>query len=328
MSKIKNKLIYLKNKWELKRYQNKEIDMYMHCNDKINIEEAWIERFDYVLAVAAHTIEKGLGGENIKPEFGVDKAKRLCELMLEYLSKGFPQHKFGFTEAYAVLNDYVRYKESVSEEITGVKDLYNKIKSLISDTVIYKSHKKIFEKEKMYCTEKISDFEQYLASCRTVNNYSNEPLKEEDILDALRLAAYAPCAYNRQPAKCYYTMNLQKIKCVDEVLPGNEIIKCKTPNYIIVTSKMTHFGVNEYNQWYVNGGIYIAYLRQALFMCNIGNFIYQWPITADEKKLRSLYAIPKYEVIIAVIGIGYLSEDVFCIEVQRKAAGDYIVPVG
>lgn len=321
MSAINDKIHQIYNKMILIKYSKKNLKKYMASSDNIKNRETKIEREDYLLAVNAHTIEKGLGCKNIKPGFGVDKVNRILEMMNSYLEKGYPEDKFGFLEVCAVVKEYIAYKKSVNENVDDFEKRYEEIlgKCKLSKEELwsYRAGKNICSKEQLECKEP-EKIEQFIKNCHSVRNYKDEPVKEEDIQKALALAKYAPSACNRQPVKCYYTMDKEKIKKVDSIIPGNVPIRGTTPNYIVVTVKMTHFGRDEYNQWYVNGGIYLAYLRETLCVYNVGNCIYQWAVTADEDTMRQIFNIPDSEVIIGVVGIGYYDEESHLIAAQRK----------
>lgn len=309
------------HKWKLLSFSRKTINIYISSSEKIKDYESRVERADYQLAVAVHTIEKGLGCKDIRKDFGVDKVKRICRLMEEYQKNKYPEDKFGFMEGYAIVKAYIKYKKSVGENLENIEQRFNNIVSNckidIEKLDSYKAGKIVYNKEQLECRNP-EEIEFFIKNCHSIRNYASMPVSEADICKAISLANYAPSACNRQPVKCYYTLDLDKINKIDKIIPGNVPIRGTTPNYIVVTSQMTHFGRDEYNQWYVNGGIYLAYLREALCVYNVGNCIYQWGLTADDKTMREIYDIPKSEVIIGVVGIGYYDDESHCICAQRK----------
>ena len=134
--------------------------------------------------------------------------------------------------------------------------------------------------------------------------------------------ATSPC--NRQPVKLYYSMDHDKNKIISKIIPGNIGFENEIRNFLIVTSSKNYFSLQEYNQWYVNGGIFLGYLRLALHILNLGSCIFQWALYADEKQLRAICTIPQSEVIIAIIGIGHYANESYCIKAQRKSTEEYI----
>lgn len=320
MSKVKKYLQEIWHQYKTIKILKEQVKTYMRCSEKIVNPQIKAERADYVLAVAVHSIEKGLGYKDIKKGFGEAKARRVCKLMENYLLNGFPEDRFGFKEAYAMMARYIEYKRNVNENIEDIETWFEKIKSMCTvdmSTNKYQAGGIIYSKEEIKC-DNPDEIIAFKKKCHSIRNYLDREVEEEDIKSAVNLANLYPSACNRQPVSCYYTMNKDEINAVDNIIPGNVPIRGTTPNYLVVTAKMSHFSVDEYNQWYINGGIYLGYLREALCIHNIGNCIYQWKFNEDESKVREIYNIPENEVIIAFVGIGYYDEKSYCIAAQRK----------
>ena len=119
-------------------------------------------------------------------------------------------------------------------------------------------------------------------------------------------------------------MEQDKNKIISKIIPGNTGFENEIQNFLVVTSTKNYFSLHEYNQWYVNGGIFLGYLRLALHILNLGSCIFQWALYADEKQLRKLCSIPHNEAIIAIIGIGHYANESYCIKAQRKSTEEYI----
>lgn len=314
--------MYIKHFLNLLHFSIIDIFNYMRCSEgKYNKEE----RADYVLAVASHTIEKGLGCVEYKKDWGKEKVKRICNLIEKYIESGYQTDKYGFLEALAVCEEYVKHKKSQNEDISEICEKLDKIykKLNLKEKSNYKAGKQIYEKNELILN--IESVEKIFNYTKSVRNYSEKEVKEEDIIKAIEMCKMAPSACNRQPIRFYYSLNKDKVELVDKIVPGNSSIKGKTPNFIIVTASISQFSVFEYGQWYVNGGIYLGYLRIALQSCGIGNCIYQWTINENEDKLRESYKIPKNEKIIAIVGIGYLPEKAHCISSQRKDIKEILI---
>lgn len=322
MLKQNRKIMRMKHLIQIVFYNLKTSAAFIEMSEKVPDEE----RKDYVLSVAAHTIEKGLGCMTYKAHWGEEKALRLLELMAAYIEEGSSQACFGFSEAYAVMTAYIVHKDTQGERIPKIKRLYDNLTKRLDDSKQeYAAGKRIYTREEL--TVDYDAGIHLLETCRSIRNYSQTIVDEQDILDAIKIAAAAPSACNRQPIKCYYTMDEEKIARCDALIPGNVPIRGTTTNYIVITASRQYFGLYEYNQWYVNGGIFLSYLRLGLHLKNIGSCIYQWPINANEKKMRELYQIPRTELIVGVVGIGYFPDKAHCICAQRKRVEDYAVRV-
>ena len=66
--------------------------------------------------------------------------------------------------------------------------------------------------------------------------------------------------------KVYFSMDPDKNLQIAELVPGDRGSQQEKAIYLIVCADMEAFDYYEINQWYVNGGIFLAYdhLHQAL----------------------------------------------------------------
>ena len=285
-----------------------------------------IERLQFQLTVGVHSLEKGLSFKKKKKGFGEVKAIKQLSTLLSYINQGYPTDNYAVLETIAIIEAYIRYKKSVGEFIPEIESLFQKCKDLLNDTQknYCQAGVDTVVKGELLCTDPIACAD-LLKKTRSIRNFDKtKKVSEEEILSAISLSRTAPTACNRQPIKVYYSMDDEKNKAVSRIVPGNTGFEDEIPNFLIITSAKNYFGVFEYNQWHVNGGIFLGYLRLALHIVNLGSCIFQWGLRADEKSLRQLCHIPKSEAIVAIVGIGHYAEQSFCIKAQRKSVEEYI----
>lgn len=285
-----------------------------------------IERIQFQLTVGVHSLEKGLSFKNKKKGFGETKAINQLNTLLRYLRKGYPTDNYAVLETLAIIEAYICYKKSVNEPIPEIEHLFDECKTLVgSHSPNYCSAgTKVLSKSELLCTDSTS-YINFINKTRSIRNFDNTTeVSEEDILSAISISRMAPSACNRQPIKVYYTMDPNKNKAISKIVPGNKGFENEIPNFLIITAAKNYFGLFEYNQWFVNGGIFLSYLRLALHTVNLGSCIFQWALYADEKGLRNLCNIPKNEAIIAIVGVGHYADKSYCIKAQRKSTDEYI----
>lgn len=168
------------------------------------------------------------------------------------------------------------------------------------------------------------DLESFFSSRHSIRTYLQEPVKEENIREAVKIANRAPSACNRQASYVYFSNSKETVEKIDSLITGSSGFKGEVPNYIIVTTdRAAYFSDVEQFQWYINGGLYLSYLSLALHSQGIGHCIMQWKaFYKTEDDLKALMGISKSEAIIAVVGCGYYPEEVRCIDAQRKGVED------
>ena len=288
-----------------------------------------VERLQFQLTVGIHSLEKGLSYINKKKNFGEVKATKQLKTLQNYLRKGYPSNVYAVLETIAIMKTYIEYKNNVGESVPEIEALYDDCEKMINNSspaiINYCSAGvDILSKKDLVCLDAKTCI-SFMEQTRSVRNFDNtQNVKEDEIISAISIARLAPSACNRQPIKIYYSMDVEKNITISRIVPGNKGFENQIPNYLVVTASKNYFGLFEYNQWYVNGGVFLSYLRLALHSVNLGHCIFQWATSANEKDLRSLCKIPKNEAIIAIVGIGHYAEKTYCIKAQRKSVIEYI----
>lgn len=285
-----------------------------------------ITRCQFELTVGVHSLEKGLSYKTKKEGFGESKAMKLLKILHDYLRNGYPQNCYAVLETIAIVEEYLRYKDSIGKNNSEIKALFGECKSLLHDVSDnYCSAGVDAIKKGKFIIKDQEAIGTLFKSTRSIRHFNKaEQVSEQEILSAVEIAKTAPSACNRQPSKVYYTMDENKNKKISKLVPGNRGFEDEIPNFLVVTSAKNYFGLFEYNQWYVNGGIFLGYLRLALRAVGLGHCIFQWSLQADEKALRNLCNIPRGEAIIAIVGIGHYADVSSCIKAQRKSTSEYI----
>ena len=117
----------------------------------------------------------------------------------------------------------------------------------------------------------------------------------------------------------YCSFDKTQNKFVGTLVPGNKAFVDELPYYCIVTAERDFFPGAETLQWYLNGGIYVAFLTLAFHSFGIGSCIFQWPdFYETEDILRQVAGIKSSEAIISIIGFGRYPDIAKYICAQRR----------
>lgn len=270
--------------------------------------------------LVAHALEKGMGIQNVKKGYGIEKAKNLCELLQELKAAG-RENEYAYQEGLAVLWAYIRFQESTGVDVGEIRGQAEKLGSSNISNAGYK----VFTKEELTNGTDI-DFGAFLGSKHSVRKMTEQEITREEMETAVRYAGRAPSACNRQPSKVYYSLDHEKNKALAALVPGNKGFSEDIPYYCVVTADRTLFGSNEMFQWFVNGGIFVGYFVLALHSFGIGSCVFQWPAFNDqEQNLRDLIHAGEREAIIAIVGYGKYPDEAKCICAERKPIEDVAV---
>lgn len=267
------------------------------------------------ILLLCHSLEKGMGLEEVRKGFGQEKAKALVEA----LDRNQNVLSYEFREGMSVLKAWLEYSESQNVDVHYIRDKYDKI---VTEKP-YKANNagvKFYSPQKDICScEEQQAVKKFLKNRHSVRSYKKEKVSSEVMQEVLELATCAPSACNRQPSKVYWTSDENTVEKIDRCVPGNKGFENAVPNWAIVTSDRKKFGKMEMLQWYVNGGIFISYFVQALQLYGLGSCIFQMPITFHSiPEIRKIANIPQNEAIVCMVGFGYPKDEVKHIMADRR----------
>lgn len=254
------------------------------------------------LLLLAHALEKGMGLPHPRSHFGFEKAGNLLELLEKYQADGRDTNRYAYIESLSILKTYLEFTDNDCEEYyKRCIGLCNQCSNLNAAGIV-----KVKEFEDLYKEFDLDQAKKFITTRHSFRDYIRKPVESAIVQQVIEMAAHAPSACNRQPSKVYFSNNPEMVHKIDALIPGNKGFEDVIPNWFIVTTDRNMFGTSEPFQWYVNGGIYLAYLTEALYAFGLGSCIFQIPpIHINVSELRKLASIPNNEAIIAAVGFGY-----------------------
>lgn len=276
------------------------------------------------ILVITHSIEKGMGIKNTKIGYGKRKADKLLNYLFDYVNGKHDYNIYAFHEAIAVLNEYFRLQESWGEDIQAIKDKYNKLCQMI-DLEASDFNKKCKAGHILFCASELKNierynFESFVQLRHSIRDYRDEIISKEILEKVVQIANMSPSACNRQASRVYCTKTKEESKYIDSIITGTTGFKGNIPNFAIITEDRAYFSGAEQFQWYINGGIYVAYFTLALHSFGIGNCIMQWfAFYKTEKEIKKFFHISENEAIVAIVGYGYCADEGKCLAAQRKS---------
>ena len=259
----------------------------------------------------AHSFEKALCIEGCRDDFGTQKADRLLDyLTLAAKDPSFDNHSYAFIESMAALENWLVRRvqlgldcskwqpgfESLAEQTSyevGRIDLSDRA-GIVSDSFASVSD----------CDKNAINF---INGRHSVRSFDSAPVPQETLTQVVELAQSAPSACNRQPSRVYFS-GPKSAQVVSAAVRGNKGFEQSIFQWAVITADTSLFSCAEYNQWFINGGIYLQSFVLALKAYGIGSCIFQWVVGDSGKEMRSSLGISANEVIIAVVGFGYPKE--------------------
>ena len=266
------------------------------------------------ILLLCHALEKGMGVRDVKRAYGFEKADTLIK-ELKSINEDQERNKYEFQEALAVLKAYFEYQESQGIDVSKLRENAEALMRYSRD--IYQGGYRIIDRVEL--TKGMSvDLPLLLETRHSMRNLSKDPVNDEEILRAVHYAKKAPSACNREPWKFYYSLDYDESRKIASAIPAQSFLN-DIPYYGVVTVDRGLFKMGELNQWYTNGGIFLAYLTLTLHNMGIGSCIFQYTVFSDTMvKLKEDTGICENEEIIAVIGFGKYMDQTKCIIADRR----------
>lgn len=287
---------------------------------------------DSSILVSAHSVEKGLGLRNVEPGHSGNVVDLLLNKLMAMAKDSTRINEFPFRETLRVIISYMDYQEQFDTSKFGMyeqlKSKYDKLSEILGNEYIDSLRCELDAGVKTISRDKLLegkefDFMDFIRSRHSIRSFEKDPLRYNDIRKAVEIANLAPSACNRQPSYVYFCNKIEKVRKIDEIITGSSGFKGEVPNYIVVTTDRAYFSYVEQYQWYINGGIYLAYLSLALHSLGIGHCIMQWKAFYEtENELKKLLSISDTEAIIAIVGCGHYRDETPCLMAQRKGIED------
>jgi nitroreductase len=280
---------------------------------------------DAELFRVTHTIEKGLSLSCPRKGFGLKKIEYLFSLINLYVEKSFDVADVAFQNAVDVLCKYAGLQKDLGFEDD---DLYKKIdslqkynnKSLVAGTIVLK-RVDLMSKSK-------SGYEEFVLSRHSCRQFSGEAVSLEKVKQAISLASHCPSECNRQPCHAYVTDSKESFEYLSKYIAGNRGFEREVNRYLVISSEINcYHDMYERNQLYIDGGIFLHAVVEALHYFDIATCILQngeYPV--KDKELKSGLKIPNNEKIIAFIAIGNY-KDIFPVSISNRKSVDSMLHI-
>ena len=271
------------------------------------------------MRVRNHILEKGLTMPNTRYGFGQSRITGILDVLSnsrQYENENEYLYTIGLLKEYLDLHDRnkkelpVKFRKSI-ETITNRYPEIKPIKQIEITSEEYYSH--------------VEDpFPVFDKSRRSIRYFENAA-PYEDVIEAVKLAGYAPSACNRQSVKCHYFEG-EKAQDILRIQTGNNGFGHLVPQLIVLTSDASMVGVKEYNDSFTNAGIFAMNLSYALYYKRIASCILNWSVLpSDDKKLRKLAGIPNHETIVLILVLGKTPYKFKIAVSKRQPVEEYLI---
>lgn len=268
------------------------------------------------LLLLSHSLEKGLSMSNGRKDFGYEKALELSKYFLLYEKKINDLLRYEYIEAMSIMRRYIHYR---LENDLSINNLHYR-----EDLPMFPAGYEKINKDNLQYNAK--SFQELCDKRHSVREFSNECIKKYEIENVIKLVSLAPTACNRQMIKIYCSMEKEVNKKLSVLIPGNKGYENENCIYLFIVADQSAFDDFEINQWFLNGGIVLAFMQLGFTAYGIGSCIYQWIKDLNtDMKAKKVLSIPENEIILSVMAIGNYKDEVNVLCSHKKDFKEFIV---
>jgi len=284
--------------------------------DKVKIESN--------ILLKTHTIEKGLSYLETRPGFGKDNVNSLLDLLEGYKTSNSRINDTIFQDSISTLQAYVVYQKLNNIPIDDIKSRLDSI----SDNVKYKPVGTINISREEIQSRARKDIKECILSRHSIRNFENSNVPINKIINAIKIAKHSPSSCNRQCWRVYLVKSQSILKKSLQLQTGNRGFGNLINKLLIITIDVrVYHGIHERNTGYVDGGIFVSCLLQALHYEGLATCPLNWSVfPQQDKELRNIIKIGNSEVVICFIAVGNMPKKLKVTKSQ-KILTDNIVKI-
>ncbi len=256
------------------------------------------------LLSSVHAIEKGLNMPEFRTGFGKEKVLHISNILE---NKGDLISEYIYDYALSVLLEYKQTHLGMNIELSKeVIDSVDRLKNYRETSV---SSQHVVSREKYFSNSK-GNYVEVVKGRKSIREFSDQKIDKVVLNKAIDLSTECPSACNRQPYHVYVISETKQVDFINTIHYGNKGFGHTVPTYLIVTSNQSAFlSPLERNDVFINGGIYLNSLVNALYYYEIGSCILNWSVHPNiDIKLRNNCNIDNNDTIIAIVAIGVVSD--------------------
>lgn len=268
--------------------------------------KATLEQLRARLTFHYHPIEKGLSHHNMRLGFGQKWLDLLHKTMVEYDNRNFDKNDLRFQTAVSVVKEYIRVHQSRGFDVSHVEQKFSRfLDDECEKTGGVNEHAcdPSMDRRKLGFAE--------LANLRvSVRQFSDKPVDDTLIVEAINISMRTPSACNRQPWRVHVIKNKNKQKEVLQYQGGFRGFDDTLDTLLAITVDqqcMVH--LNERNEAFIDGGMFAMSLLYALEYVGLATCSLNAALSLErEKNIRRILKLPDQETIIMFIAVGHFPD--------------------
>lgn len=279
----------------------------------------------------AHAIEKGLSRSDFRAGFGKIAVPGLAREMNSWLAAGRdPEDQF-FRAGASVMKVYFDRHNRVGVDVSEFRKLFQ---PAVLEKIAQAGPQDGGVLEAQALREALIEagrapeagFLDIIYGRRSIREFTDAPVADEDIRRAVQIAMQAPSVCNRQAARVHQFRDPRAIKAALDLQGGFSGYKMP-PRLLLVTCDLTAFlFATERNQAYIDGGLFMMTLLLGLQRVGLGSCSLNTAMGPErESQIRKILSIPEDEIFISFVATGHYDPKVLTPRSKRITVDEVLV---
>lgn len=277
------------------------------------------------ITMAYHQIEKGLSLSEPRRGFGEKVIERLLNELSSFIAK------YGLVtpaiNSLASLEAYIEFNEQSGLDMSVLRTKVSNLHDLTDDVERYEEGGVIDINLKDVASARSSTFDQVFKSRYSIRHFTGLPIKQDDLLNAVKLSQKTPSVCNRQAWRVHIYTDKQNINELLDIQAGSRGFGDQSSALLVITCDLTRFvNVDERYQAWIDGGMFSMSLCLSFHYYGYGTCCLNWSKDRkDDIKLRAVSDILPEEQVIMMIAVGTLPENFKVARSPRRPIEDVLV---
>ncbi|HSV98654.1 MAG TPA: nitroreductase family protein [Sedimentisphaerales bacterium] len=279
------------------------------------------EKLRASIAVHCHAIEKGLARSGAKRDFGGDRIGTLLLLLREYAARYGTDRTW--QGAIGALQAYQRANPGDERLPRELDDLVRTL-DVPSDPSSRGGVGRM-TRDELYAGIR-GEFPEFCRVRRSVRQFSHEPPRDAELIEAVRTAQLTPSVCNRQSCRVHIVRDSRAIQEALDVSRSANGFAEEVQRLLVVTSNLACFqSAEERYQCWIDGGMFAMTLVYALHSRGLVSCCLNWNKEPSVDRLfrRVLGVVPE-ETIVLLIAVGKPLEE-FTVPVSARRSLEEIL---
>jgi nitroreductase len=276
------------------------------------------------LIKAYHRVEKGLALAEPRPGFGRDAIETLLEDGRCYAERY--GSNLTIRRLLNTLVAYQQFNQAQGADVSWLQPRLQKLQTLAQGAPSSdEGGVRAVSAAEIKAAANV-DFTRFVEHRFSIRQFSDEPVTQAQIEQAVLLAKRSPSVCNRESGHVFVASSAASKARVLALQNGNRGFGDQASKVLIITSRVdTFMTVGERYQCWIDGGLFAMSLIYALHAQGLGTCCLNWSVEPDvDLALKKAAGIPEGHAVIMQLAVGHIPTNLTVAQSPRRPLAEVL----